>query len=153
MIDQEMINMEERYQLEVENIRMDITTKDDILNQINRSQKEDENLTKQIEEVESLKSKQHKENIQLKERIERLKSQTKSQNQIHSKLLLKDLENKVKEAESILKNLRKPSLKDNNEPFSNPTSIKTSQTSNNIKGSFPLIKIIEDIDEIKTILV
>jgi len=145
--------MEERYQLEVENIRMDMTTKDEILNQINKSQKEDENLTKQIAEVEELKAKQQYENDQLKEKIERLKSQAKSQSQVQAKLALKELENKIKEAESTIKGLNKPSLKES-EQSSNAISMKNSQiSSNNAKGNFPLVKIIEDIDEIKTILV
>jgi len=146
---------------EVENIRLDLNNQEQIFEQIKKAERAEEEINKKVQEVNRKVEKQQNENNKLRDKLESLRrknSVAPPQGMNKNETIIRELENQIKQMELKITNLSKQTsltLKENNKSsYLSPTSLRSSNlmNGNGIKKEFPYVKIIEDIEEIKTIL-
>jgi len=153
-INSEMRSTEEKLKFEVDDIRIDLNNREQIVKQIKTAEAAEEDVNKKVQEVRRKVEKQQIENNELRSKLESLRrSQVAAAGSRlqANKNNVKLLEDQIKQLDIRIAN--SPKIKDN-KFYLSPASIKTSPTLNPIgnKKEFPYVKIIEDIEEIKTIL-
>ena len=157
MIESENKLIEEKFRFEVDNIKVDLNNREQIVQQIKMTEIAEEDASQKVHEMKRKVEKQQIENSELRAKLENLKRNSALQIQNNRKNTikeLKELEDQIKQVD--LKIAHSPKTKDN-KSYLSPTSIRNSHVLNMINGNgnkreFPYVKIIEDIEEIKTIL-
>ena len=147
-----MTNVLERYRLEVENIRLNLDDKDQILNQFSKSQVENEELSRAISNAIEIFELQQIENQELKEKLKNLQDEVQTEVRHEAFETIKDLELKIKKTERAINHLKNSDAHLINKLNSTSKSLRISPP-HHTRKNMSVVKIIEDIDEIKSILV
>jgi len=140
----------------VENIRLDLNNQEQIFEQIKKAERAEEEINQKVQEVKKKVEKQQNENKELRDKLESLRRKNSATPPSHggnkNETIVRELENQIKQIESKITNLPKQAPKENTKSsYLSPTSLRNSNLMSG-KKEFPYVKIIEDIEEIKSIL-
>lgn len=141
-------------QKEIENIKVDVSSKDDMLREVSRVQANENQLTKQIQEIEAKIEKQKDDNINLQKKLGILKTRHQTiktnQNQTIEKLK-REIKDKDKEIDRLFKSKR--AIKDQQYYHAGEKSYaKQRKPSEMDQSNTSLNKIRQDVREIKSFI-
>ena len=147
----------EKHRNDVENIRTNISNKEDILFQIKKTQDKNDEVNREIMELNKKSEQQKKENEQLQRKLENLRIRQETQSQAAAdaaRTKVKDLEAKIQEAGREINKLNKPQVTIQSDFKSSPQQklSKTLPLSATAKSSTSFVKVMDEIEEIKSIL-
>jgi predicted RNase H-like nuclease (RuvC/YqgF family) len=146
----------ERHRNDVENIRTNISNKEDILFQIKKTQDKNDEVNREIMELNKKSDQQKRENEQLQRKLENLRIRQKTQSQaaaVAAMTKIKDLEAKIQESEKQMKNLNKPQVTIQTDLKTPQQKLsKTLPISTTAKSNTSFVKVMDEIEEIKSIL-
>ena len=148
-----MTNILERHRCDVEDIRMNLTTKEDILGQISKSQRKNQVLSEELENLDEKVSIQKLENQRLHEKINELINEKRKKEYSSITQTTTEIEQKIREADMKLTSFVSTPPRRTNDFFINQKSMKFSPSASVNHKSFPIVRIVEDIQEIKSIMV
>ena len=137
----------------MEDIRLNLTTKEDIVGQITRSQQKSQALNEELDSLDQRTQKQRLDNQKLNERIEELKDMKRNKVESNGAKIIQELEYKLREADMKLSSFIRTPPRKTNDFFMSHKSLRSSPASSTNHRNFPIVKIVEDINEIKSIMV
>ena len=148
-----MTNILERHRCDVEDIRVNLTTKEDILGQIGKSQQKNQVLSEELENLDEKISTQKLENQRLHSKINELINEKKNKTYFSITRTITEIEQNIREADMKLASFMTTPPRKAKDFFINPKIRKISPSASANHKSFPIVRIVEDIQEIKSIMV